>query len=125
MDSIPTSVTAECDGYVVVSIWTPAKYYATKYTYEPFAHLADAVSHHYGIVAGAVRDHTPHGIFPTKDGLPIGPALDMQTVVPVLPWVHPPRSAPCTPENKRLAEQAIANGDAAAGKDHLLTTLEG
>lgn len=109
----------EIDGFVVVSIWTPAKYTSTKWTYEPFAHLADAVERHHAIRAGLVRDHVQHGIFPTKDGLPIGPALDMQTImsVPVFGLSPPERSAPCTPENKRLAEQAIANGFAAAGKD--------
>lgn len=109
----------EIDGYVVVSIWQPARYYATKYTYEPFAHLSDAVAHHHAIRAGMVRDHVQHGIFPTKDGLPIGPALDLQTIlsVPVFSLPHPSRSAPCTPENKALAEGAIRNGFAPAGKE--------
>jgi hypothetical protein len=107
----PVSV-LDADGYVVVSIWTPAKYLSTKYTYEPFAHLSDAVAHYHAARGGLVRDHVEHGIFPTKDGLPIGPPLDLQTIlsVPVFGLPHPSRSAPCTPENKRLAEQAIANG---------------
>jgi hypothetical protein len=121
-DTLSTSVTAErtvnayditeIDGWVVVSIWTPAKYLSTKYTYEHFAHLVDAVAHHNGIRAGNVRDHEQHGIFPAKDGLPIGPPLDLATILSVTPvmWEHPTREAPCTPENKRLAERAIANG---------------
>ena len=109
----------EVDGWVVVSIWTPAKYTSTKWTYEPFAHLADAVAHHRAIGEGFVRDHVPHGVFPTKDGLPIGPALDMETIQSVAPvkWRWPARSAPCTPENKALAEKYIANGFAPAGKE--------
>jgi hypothetical protein len=111
----------DCDGYVVVSIWTPAKYTSTKWTYEPFAHLADAVAHHRAIGEGFVRDHVPHGVFPTKDGLPIpgvGP-LDMATLLSVTAakWRWPARSAPCTPENKHYAEQAIRNGFAPAGKE--------
>jgi hypothetical protein len=113
--------TLECDGWVVVSIWTPAKYTSTKYTYEPFARLEDAVAHHRAIGEGFVRDHVPHGIFPTLDGLPIpgvGP-LDMETILSVAParWRWPERSAPCTPENKSLAEKAIRNGFAPAGKE--------
>jgi hypothetical protein len=121
----PVTVT-DCDGYVVVSIWTPAKYTSTKYTYEHFARLPDAVAHHRAIGEGFVRDHVQHGIFPTLDGLPIGPPLDMQTIlsVPVVAWRWPARSAPCTPENKSLAEKYIANGFAPAGKDQLITTLE-
>jgi hypothetical protein len=117
MDTLYTS--AEADGWVVVAIWTPAKYLSTKYTYETFARLEDAVAHHHAVGKGLVRDHVQHGIFPTKDGLPIGPALDMTTIMAVAPamWRWPARSAPCTPENKQLAEQAIRNGFAAAGKE--------
>jgi hypothetical protein len=114
----PVTVT-QADGYVVVSIWTPAKYTSTKYTYEPFARLEDAVAHHRAIGEGLVRDHVQHGVFPTLDGLPIGPALDTDTLdaAPVVRWRWPARSRPCTPENKALAEGAIRNGFAAAGKE--------
>jgi hypothetical protein len=115
--AIPATI--DCDGYVVVSIWTPAKYTSTKYTYEHFAHLVDAVAHHRAIDEGFVRAHVPHGIFPAKDGLPIGPPLDNDAVkaVPRKHWPWPDRSAPCTPENKALAEKYISNGFAPAGKE--------
>lgn len=104
MDSILSQQTA--DGYVVVMIWTQARERANAFAYEHYARLADAVS--------KFRDpgtsFVGYGIFPSKDGLPFGPALDMQTILAVQPGEK--RSyglrewCPVSPESMRLRERA-------------------
>jgi hypothetical protein len=111
----------EADGFVVVSIWTPARYESTRHTYDWFQHLEDAVAYHRALRAGKVTDYTANGIFAARDGLPVGGKLDVAVIDTVMadphgwrrPW-HQYSGARSSPENKQLAERAIFNGDAPA-----------
>lgn len=101
--------TMDADGFVVVSVWKPGRYNSTRHTYDFFNTLPCALAHHNAICAGLVRDYEPNGIFPAKNGLPIGGALDAETLQSVEPG---PRlrlwdGAKSTPENKLLKEQSL------------------
>lgn len=104
MDSILSQQTA--DGFVVCMIWTPARDRANGFAYEHYARLADAVAKFREPGSGFVG----HGIYPSKDGLPFGPPLDMQTILSVVPGEkkHYGLREWCSvsPESMQLREQA-------------------
>jgi len=111
-----TPVHSMSTGFVVVSIWTPARYESTRHSYDWFKRLEDAVAYHRALRDGKVADYAPNGIFAALDGLPVGGPLDMQTIESVMvdphgwrrPW-HTYSGARSSPENKQLAEHAIYN----------------
>lgn len=99
----------DADGFVVVSIWKPARYTSTRHTYDFFDTLPEALAHHVAICDGRVRDYAPNGIFPACNGLPVGGPLDLETMRSVEPgpWKRLWDGAKSTPENKMLKELSL------------------
>lgn len=100
------------DGFVVVSTWLPGKYTATRHTYDFYTKLEDAVAYHRALGNGQIRDYAPNGVFPVRNGLPIGGPLDLATMEAVEPKLfrRPWDAAQSTPENRLLLEASIFNG---------------
>lgn len=94
------------NGFVVCTIWMHAKTYAGSFAYENYTKLADAVAAYHN----PGSSFKAHGIFPARDGLPIGGPLDMKVIDAVTPGEK--RSyglrewCPITPENMQLRERA-------------------
>ena len=101
------------DGFVVCLIWTQARDRANAFAYEHYAKLADAIDKY----RNPGTSFTGHGIFASKDGLPVGPALDMQTILSVQPGERRAYGlrefCPVSPEHMQLREKARARGSAA------------
>jgi len=95
--------------FVVVSRWLPARLPNTRYAYEAFTTLAEAVGYHRRLEAGIVRDFASHGIFAATDGLPVGGALSIAAIDAVQPGGGVRRCGlreyePNSPENMALRE---------------------
>ena len=72
------------DGYVCVSWWQDPHYvvppYKGSYTYEHYDTLNDAVDAYADFERGEHRNFSPVGIFPARNGMPFGNALDGLTI---------------------------------------------
>lgn len=99
----------EADGFVVVSVWTPGKYNSTRHTYDHFNTLDEAIAHHTAIREKRVEGYAPNGIFAAMNGLPVGGALNLDTLQAVSPskWRRPRDGAQSTPENRMLKEMSL------------------
>ncbi|MBU6408072.1 MAG: hypothetical protein KGS44_13240 [Alphaproteobacteria bacterium] len=111
MDTLHTPAASKdqieaADGYVVCLIWTQARIRSCAFAYEHYERLADAVAAY----RKPGRDFAAHGIFASKDGLPIGPALDVATILSVQPGEKRAYGlrewSPVTPEHMTLRERA-------------------
>jgi hypothetical protein len=83
-ESTPRVQMLSCDGYVVVSWHHDSRSvippYKGSYAYEHHTTLNDAADDYAALEAGEYRDLSPVGIFPCRNGMPFGPAIDPLTL---------------------------------------------
>lgn len=73
-------IVAQADGFVVVSRWVTARHRVNSFTYDHYDHLKDAAEVFGELEAGLHHNFAAIGIFPAKDGLPIGGPLSAEAI---------------------------------------------
>lgn len=98
------------DGFVVVTLWKHARSRSSAMAYEHYERIEDAAAHY----RNPGPQFTPHGIFATKDGMPVGQPLAADIIACVaggkMRCYGLREYQPNSPENMRYREDRRASG---------------